>query len=147
MHYDQSNILYLATLHMLKEHLQILTLLTIITNNGTSTSNDLLGITILVNLAKTNPFTKFFGISNLDEGDFMLSTQGFNQSNVFLLFAAFSQHAEMGITTIEDLDGLTESTGKTVVDEGATEDFAEGGLHGDHTGGFGGGYFDNYISV
>jgi hypothetical protein len=37
----------------------------------------------------------------------------------------------MGLTAIQGLDGLTETTGQTVVDHGATEDLDEGRFSGD----------------
>lgn len=109
----------------------MLRLLSKVTDNDTVATDDVLGNTILVNLAKTNPLTKLLGVRNLEELDLVLGTESLNKTKVFLLLARLSQDTKMGLTAVQGLDTLTDTTGETVVDQGATEDFDEGGLSGD----------------
>jgi hypothetical protein len=102
-----------------------------IANNDTVAGDDLLGNSVLVNLAETNPLTELVTIGNLQELDLVLSAQGLDETDVLLLFAGLSEDTQMGLTAIQGLDGLTETTGKTVVDHGATEDLDEGRFSGD----------------
>jgi hypothetical protein len=131
---------------MIKKNLEILTLLTIITNDGAGTGHNLLSITILVDLAETNPLTKLLSIGNLDKLNLMFSAESLNQTHILLLLTALSEHTKMGGTTIQGLYSLTETTDKTIVVEGTAKDLTEGSLNSDGTGSLGGRNFNDNIS-
>lgn len=104
----------------------MLGLLSEITDDDTVAGDDLLGDTILVNLAETDPLTKLLSTRNLQELDLMFGAESLDKTDVLLLLTGLSQDTEMGLTAIQSLDGLTDTTGKTVVDHGATEDLNKG---------------------
>lgn len=56
----------------------------------------------------------------------MLGAQGDNKLLVGLLLAALVQDTHVGLTAVEGLGGLTETTGKTVVDQGDAQNTLEG---------------------
>jgi len=51
---------------MLIEHIQSLRLLAVILDDNAAASNNLAGVASFVDLAKTNPFSKFLVIINLE---------------------------------------------------------------------------------
>lgn len=121
----------LSRLERVQEDSEVLRLLTKVTNNDTVAGDNLLGNSVLVDLAETNPLTELVTIGNLQELDLVFSAQGLDKTDVFLLFAGLGEDTQVGLTAIQGLDGLTETTGKTVVDHGTTEDLDEGGFSGD----------------
>ena len=75
---------------------------------------------------KTSPLAELLAIRNLDERDLVLGAQGDDKLLVRLLLARLVQDAHVRLAAVEGLGGLTETTGKTVVDEGELEDALEG---------------------
>jgi hypothetical protein len=56
----------------------------------------------------------------------VLGAKGNNKLLVSLFLTALVQDTHVGLTTVEGLGGLTETTGKTVVDQGDAENTLEG---------------------
>ena len=104
-------------LEVLKENVQSLGLNTIVLDDYARAANDLTGVTLTVDFAKTSPGTKDLSISNLDEVDFVLGTESLNKLKVLSLCAAFNEDAKMGLALVKGLGALTKSTSKTVVNE------------------------------
>jgi hypothetical protein len=77
---------------------------------------------------KSSPLSELLSISDLDEGDLVLGTESLNKLLVWLLLAVLVQDTHVGLATVEGLGGLTETTGKTIVDEGVLENTLEGVL-------------------
>lgn len=69
-------------------------------------------------LTEADPFTKHLSIGNLDQGNFVLGAQSDDQLLISFLFAGLVQNAHVGLATIESLSCLSQTTGKTVVDQG-----------------------------
>lgn len=134
---------FLGRLEGVQEDIEVLGLLSKVADDDTVATNDVLGNTILIDLAKTNPLTKLLTAGNLDQLDLVLGTEGLDQTGVLGLVAGLSEDTEVSLTAIQGLDGLTDTTGKTIVLQGATEDLNEGGLGGDLTDDDGNGLFDN----
>ena len=95
---------------------------TVVLNDNTRAPNDLPGVTLSVDLAKTSPGTEDLGISNLDEVDLVLSAESLDELDVLGFSAGLDEDAKMGLALVEGLGGLTETTGKTVVDESVLQD-------------------------
>ena len=97
--------------------MQSLALSSVVLDNDARAANDLTGVTLTVDFAKTSPGTKDLSISNLDEVDFVLGTESLNKLKVLSLCAAFNEDAKMGLALVKGLGALTKSTSKTVVNE------------------------------
>lgn len=59
----------------------------------------------------------------------MLGAKGLNKLLVALVLAVLVEDAHVGLATVEGLGALTETAGKTVVDEGVLQDTLEGILN------------------
>jgi hypothetical protein len=71
-----------------------------ISDSNTRAANDLTGVTFTIDLAKTSPFTKLLGVSNLDQVDVVFSTEGFNQLDVFRFGTGFDENGQVSLTSI-----------------------------------------------
>jgi hypothetical protein len=63
-------------------------------------ANDLTGVTLAIDLAKTGPFTKLLGIRDLDQVDVVLGTESFNKLDVFGLSARFTENGQVSLASI-----------------------------------------------
>ena len=106
--------------------METLALNTIVLHDDTSAPNDLAGVPLLVDLAKTSPGTEDLGVSDLDQVDFVLGAQGLDEFDVLCLGARLDEHAEVGLAFVQGLGALAETTSKTVVDEGVLQDLLRG---------------------
>lgn len=97
--------------------MQALAVSTVVLDNDARATDNLAGVALLVDLAKTSPGTEDLSVTNLDEVDLVLSTEGFDELDVLCLSAGLDEDAKMGLTLVEGLSSLTETTGETVVDE------------------------------
>jgi hypothetical protein len=75
-----------------------------------------------VKRTETDPLAQHLSIRNLDEGDLVLGAQSDDELLVSLLLAALVEDTHVGLTAVEGLGSLTQTTGKTVVDQGDAED-------------------------
>lgn len=71
---------------------------------------------------ETDPLAEHLSVGNLDEGDLVLGAQGDNKLLVGLLLATLVEDTHVSLTAVESLGSLTQTTGKTVVDQGDAED-------------------------
>lgn len=83
-------------------------------------------IEIAGKLTETDPLAEHLSIGNLDEGDLVLGAESDNELLVSLLLAALVEDTHVGLAAVEGLGGLTETTGKTVVDQGDAQNTLEG---------------------
>jgi len=113
----------------LKENVALLGLLTPVADDNARAVDDLPSVTFTVEHAETSPFTEFLAVGDLNEGDFVLGTQGLDELLVCIFVAVFVENAHVGLTTVEGLGSLTEATGKTVMNEGVAEDALQGILN------------------
>jgi hypothetical protein len=74
---------------------------------------------------EANPLAEHLSIGNLDERDLVLRAESDNELLVGLLLAALVENTHVGLTAVEGLSGLAETTGKTVVDQGNAKDTLE----------------------
>lgn len=81
-------------------------------------------------LTETDPLAEHLSVRNLDEGDLVLGAESDNELLVSLLLAALVEDTHVGLAAVEGLGGLTETTGKTVVDQGDAQNTLEGVQNG-----------------
>jgi len=115
----------LLSLEVVEEDGALLGLLTPVLNDDARAVDDLAGVTLTVELAKTNPLAEELSIRNLDEGDLVLGAESNDELLVGLLLAALVEDAHVSLAAVESLGSLTETTGKTVVDQGDAENTLE----------------------
>jgi hypothetical protein len=95
--------------------METLKLNTIVLHDHAGATNDLARVTLTINFAETGPGTKDFGISNLDQVDFVLSTEGLSEFDIFSLGAGLDENAKMGLAFLK-------ATSETIVDEHIFQD-------------------------
>lgn len=96
-------------------------------------------IEIAGKLTETDPLAEHLSVGNLDEGDLVLGAESDNELLVSLLLAALVEDTHVGLAAVEGLGSLTETAGKTVVNERVAENTLQGILNGHLTlGGIGG---------
>ncbi len=72
----------------------------------------------MVKHTKTNPLAKHLAVGDLDKRDLVLGAESDNELLVGLLLTALVEDTHVSLATVKGLSGLTETTGKTIVDEG-----------------------------
>ena len=91
-------------------------LLSVVLDDDARASNDLSCGTVTVDLAETNPLSESFGVTDLDEVDLVLGAESLDELGVLGLGACLVQDAEMGLSLVESLGALAESSSQSVVD-------------------------------
>lgn len=119
----------LALLEVLGEHVQGLAVLTVVGDGDARAGNDLAGVSLLVDLAETDHLAELLVLGDLDEVDVVLVAETLDQLDVVGLVAVLGKNAENGLTLVKDLDGLAETAGDSVVENGLLEDLLEGILN------------------
>jgi len=109
--------LTLTVFEIVDEDVKTLTLGTIVLDNDARAPDDLAGVTLLVDLAKTSPLTENLRVTDLDQVDFMFGTEGLNQLDILGLGTGLDKDTQVSLTLIESLGGFTETTGETIVKE------------------------------
>lgn len=72
-------------------------------------------------LTETSPLAELLAVGDLDQRDLVLAAESDDELLVGLLLASLVEDAHVGLATVKGLGGLTETAGKTVVDEGDLE--------------------------
>lgn len=75
---------------------------------------------------ETDPLAEHLSVRNLDKGNLVLGAESDDKLLVSLLLAALVQDTHVGLAAVEGLGGLTETTGKTVVDQGDAQNTLKG---------------------
>lgn len=112
----------LSVLEVFKEHVETLALDTIVLDNDTRAAHDLAGIAFLVNLAKTCPCAQDLAVSDLDQVDFVLCAECFNEFDVLSLCAGLHKHTQVGLALVQCLGALAETTSETVTNKSVLQD-------------------------
>ena len=114
--------LTLTVFEVIDEDVKSLTVGTIILYDNTSTANNFTGVALLVDFAETSPLTENFRVTDLDQVDLVLGTEGLNQFDVLGLGTSFDEDTQVSLTLIESFSGFSEATGKTIMKEGSLQD-------------------------
>ena len=114
--------LTLTVFEVVDEDVETLALRTVVLDDDARAANDLTGVTLLVDLAKTSPLTENLRVADLDQVDLVFGTEGLNQLDVFGLGTSLDEDTQVRLALIESLGGFAEATGKTVVKESSFQD-------------------------
>jgi hypothetical protein len=109
--------LTLTVFEVVDEDVETLALGTIVLDDDTRAANDLAGVTLLVDLAKTSPLTENLRVTDLNQVDLVFGTEGLNQLDVLGLVTGLDKDTQVGLALVESLGGFTETTGETIVNE------------------------------
>ena len=107
----------LPVLEVIKQNVETLAVNTVVLDDNARASNDLAGVTLPVDLAETSPGTEDLGVTDLDEVNLVLSTEGLDELDVLGLSAGLDEDAKVSLTLVESLGTLAETTSETVVNE------------------------------
>jgi hypothetical protein len=108
-------------LRTVEEDLEARRLNTVVLDNDARASDDLSGVTLSVDLGESSPGTEDLGVGDLDEVDLVLGAEGLDELDVLGLGAGLDENAEVGDTLVEGLGALSETSGKSIVDEGVLQ--------------------------
>lgn len=97
-----------------------------VADHGARATDDLTSVAFGVKLAQTNPLAKLLGVLNLEQVDLALLAECLNQTKEGGLIAVGGQNAQVGLTTVERLGALAQTTSNTINDNGLLQDFLEG---------------------
>lgn len=130
---------------VVEEDVSLLRVLTPVLDNDARAADDLSGVTLTVELAKTSPLTELLSVGELDKRDvlFWLLAESLDKSKVGFLGDGVDENTEVGLTGRKSLGSLSETTGKTVVDKGLSQDTTEGVLDG-HLSSWGSGFSGDF---
>jgi len=119
--------LTLTVFEVVDEDVEALAVGTIVLDNDTRAADDLTGVPLLVDLAKTCPLTENLRVTDLDQVDLVFGTKGLNQLDVLGLGTGLDEDTQVSLALIEGLGGFTETTGKTIVNESHLQDLLQRG--------------------
>ena len=105
----------LTSLEVLIENMASLGIFSVLLDNNARTTDNLARIAIAVNLAEACPFAQDLRVSYLDKGNGMRGAKRFDELDVFCLRASLNEHTKVGLTPIQGLCALPQTTSKTVV--------------------------------
>ena len=97
--------------------METLALDTVVFDDNAGAADDLTGVALTVDLAKAGPGTEDLGVTDLDEVNLVLSTEGLDELDVLGLSAGLDEDAKVSLTLVESLGTLAETTSETVVNE------------------------------
>ena len=95
-------------------------------DDGARAADNLDGFTVLVVLAEADPFAEKLAVLDLVKRDGVLVAESGDQLGVVGFIARVGEHAKVGFTAIQALDGLVETTGKAIVAQGSAKHLLEG---------------------
>ena len=117
--------LTLTVFEVVNEDVETLTLGTIVLDNDARAADDLTGVTLLVDLAKTSPLTENLRVTDLDQVDFVFGTEGLNQLDVLGLGTGLDEDTQVSLASIESLGSFTETTGETIVKKSSLQNLLQ----------------------
>ena len=109
--------LTLTVFEVVDEDVETLALGTIVFDNDTRTADNLTGVALLVDLAKTSPLTKNLRVPDLDQVNLVFGTEGLNQLEVLGLATGLDEDTQVSLAFIESFGGFPETAGETIVKE------------------------------
>lgn len=124
---EHSSFIRLLLGEVLKKNRSLLGVGTPALDNNTRSTNNLSGVTLSVESAQTGPLTKLLGVGDLDQRNLLVwsVTESLNELNDVLLGDRVAQDAKLGFTLSESLGGLSETSGKTIVNKRGSKNSLE----------------------
>ena len=92
--------LTLTVFEVVDEDMETLALGTIVLYNDTRAANNLTGVTLLVDFAKTSPLAENLRVTDLDQVDLVFGTEGFNQFDVLGLGTGLDEDTQVSLAFI-----------------------------------------------
>lgn len=89
----------------------------------------LTGLALLVDLAKTRPFSELLVRVDADQRDLMFIAEGSDELLVLGLIAALGQDGENSLSLVQSLAGLVDSMNESVDDQGLLQHLLESGVY------------------
>ena len=117
--------LTLTVFEVVDEDVETLALFTIILDNDARAADDLAGVTLLVDLAKTSPLTENLRVTDLDQVDLVFGTECLNQLDVLGLGTGLDEDTQVSLAFIEGLGGFAKAAGETIVNESSLQNFLQ----------------------
>lgn len=108
----------LTVLEVVEEDGPLLGLFTPVLDDNARAVYDLASVTLAVKSTETSPLSQLLSVGNLDQWNLVLGAKSLDELLVGLFLAGLIQHTHVGLTPVEGLGGLTNTTGKSVVDKG-----------------------------
>lgn len=97
--------------------MQPLALNAVVLDDDTRAPDDLARVALLVDLAQASPGAKYLCISNLDQVDFVLGTEGLDELDVLGLGACLDEYTEVSLALVQGLGTLAQTTREPIVYE------------------------------
>lgn len=116
-----------TVLEVVQEDMQPLALDTIVLDNDTRAPDDLARVSLLVDLAQASPGAEYLSISNLDQVDFVLGTEGLDELDVLGFGACLDEHAKVSLALVQGLGALAQATGEPIVHESVLQNLLQRG--------------------
>ena len=92
--------LTLTVFEVVDEDVETLALSTIVLDNDTRAANNLTGVTLLVDFAKTSPLAENLRVTDLDQVDLVFGTEGLNQFDVLGLGTGLDEDTQVSLAFI-----------------------------------------------
>jgi hypothetical protein len=117
--------LTLAVFEVVDEDMETFALGTIVLNHDARAADDLAGVTLLVDLAKTSPLAKNLRVTDLNQVDLVFGTEGLNQLDVLGLGTGLDEDTQVSLAFIKGLGSFAQTTSQTIVDESSLQDLLQ----------------------
>lgn len=98
---------------------------TVVLDDDTRAPDDLAWVALFVDLAQTSPRSEYLSISNLDQVNFVLGTEGLDELDVLGFGARLDEHAKVSLALVQGLGTLAQTTRKTIVHERVLQNLLE----------------------
>ena len=105
----------LAGLEVFLQHCKAFSLLAIVGNHGAGAANNLAGLALSINLAKTSPLSQLLGLRNSNQVDALLRTQSFNELLVVRLVAVIGEDAKLSLSTLNRAACFMQTTREAIM--------------------------------
>jgi hypothetical protein len=109
--------LTLTALEVFLKDMHTLCVGAVIFDDDARARHDLPGVSLLVDLAQTNPDCKLLGVRNFDKINLMFSAEGLNEFNVLGFCACLDEDTQMGRTFVQGFCAFAEASSKTIMNE------------------------------
>lgn len=119
---EETRNLLVVLLDVVKDEVEGLGFLTIGGDGNNRGGDGLSGLSALLEAGKASPVTEGSALRDVDKGGVGGAGESLNETLVRLLVAILSQDHQTGLTALQSLDSLADTTSKTIVGQGLLQD-------------------------
>ncbi len=94
-----------------------LALNTVVLDNNARTTNNLTGVALPIDFAKSRPGSEDLGVADLDEVDLVFGAKGLDELDVFRFCTCLDENAKVGLAFVEGFGSLTKAPCETVANK------------------------------